>query len=328
MDKIIGWPPQERAELFELTATNRGMSAAVVEKDFWVCWILGKLFRTEGLEEKIMFKGGTTLSKVFGIIERFSEDIDLVLDWKDFVPEPPDKQRSRTKQNEFNRRTNQAAQVYLRDSFLPMLKGLIGNHCKVSIDTDEPHIIKVRYPASFSETYIRPEVLLEMRPLASWEPHDSYDITPYAAEEFPERFKNSNIRVRSIKAERTFWEKATILHVEAHRPEDKVVPERYSRHYYDMMFLANSSVKQSALADLDLLNQVVEFKDKYYHQNWANYPTAVPGSFRLYPPEHVRKSLKRDYDDMQVMIFGQTPRFEEIMNAIKDLEKEINQLKI
>jgi predicted nucleotidyltransferase component of viral defense system len=96
MDKIVNWTPEERAELFEVTAGVRGISSTIIEKDFWVCWVLGRIFTDKELAGKLIFKGGTTLSKVFGVIERFSEDIDLVLDWSGIVPEPVDIERTRT----------------------------------------------------------------------------------------------------------------------------------------------------------------------------------------------------------------------------------------
>lgn len=326
MDKILEWSAEKRKELFELTASELGMHVAVAEKDFWGCWILGKLFEAKDLHEKILFKGGTSLSKVFRIIDRFSEDIDLVLDWSDFIPEDADIARSKTKQNKFNQETNEAAQNYLKNTLLPMLKTLMGDYCQPSIDESKPLNINVRYTASFEVHYVNPEILLETGPLAAWEPQAIYRIRSYAAEAFPEKFENPEIEVRAIEAKRTFWEKATILHVVAHQPEDKAVPIRYSRHYYDMMSLANSAVKQQAFEDIELLKRVVAFKSKFYHQAWAKYDLAVPGSFKLSPTKRVEEILKKDYGEMQIMIFGETPSFGDIMDSIKNLETEINQL--
>ena len=119
MDKIVTWSIQDRAELFREAANRRGMSPAVIEKDFWVCWTLGKLFSSKFFKNVIMLKGGTSLSKVFGLIERFSEDIDLILDWNQVVEENPLLDRSKTKQDQFNKQTIQKNQQYLRDIFLP-----------------------------------------------------------------------------------------------------------------------------------------------------------------------------------------------------------------
>ena len=331
MDSVASWSPKDRKELFELTGTKRGIPAALIEKDFWVCWILDKIFTNENLSKGIVFKGGTTLSKVFNVIERFSEDIDLIIDWRVLNTESPDKVRSNKRQSKYIDELREAARIYIEEQFYPALSSLLGSTCEVSIDGDKPLNIGIRYPVSFpvsstENTYNRSEVLLETGPVAESEPYDSFTITSYAAEEFPDKFNKPTIQVKSLKAERTFWEKATILHVEAHRSADKTVPVRYSRHYYDMMSLANSEIKNRAFADIDLLERVVRFKDKFYHSAWANYQTAVIGTFKLVPPDHVRNALKSDYDDMKIMIFGDTPTFDEIMASIEVLETEINQL--
>jgi hypothetical protein len=139
-------------------------------------------------------------------------------------------------------------------------------------------------------------------------------------------FERPACTVRAIKAERTFWEKITILHHEAHRPENNAQPAGYSRHYYDVCRMAQSPVKQSAFADLELLQAVAAFKDKFYHRGWARYDLAVPGTMKLVPPPHVVASLEEDYHQMRFMIFGERPSLEEIMAALGALESEINAL--
>jgi predicted nucleotidyltransferase component of viral defense system len=99
IEKIAAWREKDRNDLFRETGARRNMSPAIVEKDFWVCWTLGRLFASEDLRSKLMFKGGTSLSKVFGLIERFSEDIDLILDWNEVAKEDPYTERSNTKQD-------------------------------------------------------------------------------------------------------------------------------------------------------------------------------------------------------------------------------------
>ena len=127
----------------------------------------------------------------------------------------------------------------------------------------------------------------------------------------------------AIAAERTFWEKATILHQEAHRTA--LIPQRYSRHYYDLYKLAVSPVRTSALANPKLLLDVVAFKQRFYPSGWARYDLAVPGSLKLLPtiPSHV-ENLARDYEEMQVMLFGAPPEFQEILDELRNLEAEIN----
>jgi len=326
MEKVATLPSEERAELFRETATRRGISNAVAEKDFWVCWSIAKLFDDQHLAPKILFKGGTSLSKVFRLIERFSEDIDLILDWREITNKNPEEQRSRTKQDQFNKQLQTAAQEYIRDQLLPLCQQLLAPVVQVELDPSDPHVISVKYPASFSETYIRPEIRLEIGPLAIWTPNERYEITPYCAEEFPKVFNRKTCNVQCIKAERTFWEKATILHHEAFRPDRSSQPDRYSRHYYDLARLAKSPVKKAAFSDLTLLTSVVASKDRFYPRGWARYDLAKPGTMRLSPPEHIQSSLERDYREMRVMIYGEIPPFDDLLSQIKTLESEINAL--
>jgi len=301
------------------------MPVESVEKDFWVCWVLDRLFRSPCLSRKVLFKGGTSLSKVFGLIERFSEDVDLILDWREVTTDEPMDDRSVSKQDKFNKALLEQAHEYLREAFLPEIQSMVSDVCEAVIE-DSPEIVKVKYPVAFPSDYLRPEIQLEVGPLASWVPHSEYEIRPYAAEVLPGAFERAKFTVRAIKAERTFWEKITILHHEAHRPRGNSQPGGYSRHYYDVCRMAGSDVKETAFADLGLLAAVVAFKDKFYHRGWARYDLAKPGSMRLVPPEHVLAQVEVDYGRMQFMIFGDRPSFATIMAKIGELETEINDL--
>ena len=189
-------------------------------------------------------------------------------------------------------------------------------------------MIDIRYPSAHSDRYLRPEIRLEIGPLAQWIPHATYRIKPYATEALPELFAEPDCAVRAIKAERTFWEKATILHAEAFREPPAVPPVRYSRHYYDLAMMAEDEpTRAAALGDLDLLRSVVEFKKKFYPRSGARYDLAKSGTFRLLPPAHARKSLAEDYEEMQVMLFGDAPAFDEILDKLGHLEQAINRMK-
>ena len=329
MNRVANLPAGQRRELFQESAHARGMNPAVIEKDFWVCWVLKQLFADSELGGRLVFKGGTSLSKVFGVIDRFSEDIDLVLDWRllgygEDQEDPYQDFESKGKQDRFNKGMNQKAAAYISGSLVSKLQGLfaICHDVKVAVDTGDPHAMNVKYPAAFSQDYLRPEVRLEIGPLASWVPSARHNIRPYSADIFPEVFEAPDCPVVAISAERTFWEKATILHQEAHR--DGVTPQRYSRHYYDTHRLATSPIRERALGDLALLGQVVEFKQRFYPCGWAHYEDAKPGTFRLMPGDERLQTLRRDYRDMKLMIFGETPDFETMMDTLKRLEDDIN----
>lgn len=317
----------ERSELFAETAARKGMTPAIVEKDFWVCWTLGRLFAHPDLSRLLMFKGGTSLSKVFNLIERFSEDIDLILDWRVVVGEDdPLAKRSVTKQETLNKMIDTKAVNYIGRELLEMISQAIDPICRCKLATDDLHTLNVQYPAAFSDVYLRPEVRLEIGPLAAWLPYDHYRVRPYTAEAFPHIFKQADCAVQAIRAERTFWEKATILHHEANRPEGNPQPLRYSRHYYDLAMMAASPVKDKALTDLALLADVVAFKKRFYPRGWAQYEQAKPGTFRLMPSGHVLTTVQKDYTQMRSMIYGRYPVFDEIMAMLHHLEGEINAL--
>lgn len=330
MRNIAKIKENDRKALFHNTAAKMGITDAIIEKDFWVCYMLDYLFHRCAWKDNIAFKGGTSLSKAYGLIERFSEDIDLILDWRVLgygINEPWEK-RSNTKQDIFNKEANTRAEEFLRDTFLPSvisdLTAELGENIKCFIDEDDPQTVKIAYPNSFADMSILQEIRLEIGALAAWTPVKIAGITPYAAQEYDRLFKQPSTDILTVLPERTFWEKVTILHREAFREEDRPFPSRYSRHYYDLYRMMQTEVKDNALADNDLLTRVVEFKDKFYRCPWARYDLAKRGSMRLMPPDYNLDKLRDDYEHMQNMLFGEKPSFEKIMDGIAKLEAEIN----
>ncbi len=331
MDKVARMPAEDRQDIFIEAAARLGIRPAIVEKDFWVCVVLKLLFEKSRFARSLVFKGGTSLSKAHGLIERFSEDIDLVLDWKLIgfgkgLKDPMQDFASNSKRDQFNQKINRLAAAYIASTICPELDELLrkeGIGLSASVDPDDPHVVNIRYPAAVAEAYIRPEVRLEIGPLASWVPSARHAIQPYAFDVLPEVFENPAFEVVAIAAERTFWEKATILHQEAHRTTP--IPQRYSRHYYDLYKLAVSRVRAVALADPKLRADVVAFEQRFYPSAWARYDLAVPGSFRLLPAAQAQtEALDQDYADMEVMLFGTPPEFRSIIAELKSLEEEIN----
>jgi hypothetical protein len=324
MDKVARLPAAQRRELFSEAAARLGMTPAVVEKDFWVTWLLERLFADAGLARLLMFKGGTSLSKAYGLIERFSEDIDLILDWRVLGGDDPLAKRSRSQQNRLNAEIDREALAYIAGPLLARIVAVAGDICQCAIGADDGHVVEVRYPAAFPDTYLRPELRLEIGPLAAWLPHEERPITCYAAQAFPRFFGQTEFPARVIRAERTFWEKATILHHEAYRPLESPLPARYSRHYYDLAQMSAAPVKAAALADMELLAAVVAFKQRFYPRPWARYDLAARGTLRLVPPAGMLKALEADYRAMADMIFGRAPAFADIVARLRALEAEIN----
>src|SRR5574344_1910944 len=323
---------KERQSLFHNTAVKMHLNDAIIEKDFWVCLVLDYLFYRCPYKNAFTFKGGTSLSKAWHIIERFSEDIDLILDWRvlGYAVEEPWKVRSNKQQDLFNKEANVRAEQFIRDKLAPAMQndftGILGRDADITVDADEPQTINFNYPHIFESSSILPAIRLEIGPLAAWTPAAEVEICPYSAELYPDVFVQKSTQILTVLPERTFWEKATILHHEAHRPETSVMPERYSRNYYDLYRLANSAVKEKAFSDLILLQKVVDFKKKFYPRSWAKYDDAKTRTFCLMPPVHSLKIIKSDYEKMSEMIYGPSPDFDSLMHSIKQLEDEINAL--
>ncbi len=149
MDRVARLPAQERSELFSETATQKGTTPAVVEKDFWVTWVLNRLFREPDLARLLMFKGGTSLSKVYNLIERFSEDVDLVLDWRVLGGDDPLAERSKTKQAQLNAAVNERAQKYISGELLKLVEAALDGVCGCHMEVDDPYVIDINYPRPF-----------------------------------------------------------------------------------------------------------------------------------------------------------------------------------
>jgi hypothetical protein len=305
---------------------------------FWVCWVLKQLFSIEAFSGRLLFKGGTSLSKIFRAINRFSEDIDLAVDYAALgftgLRDPRRQGLSRTKQTKLLAEMLRDCQRYIASGFISEFRtrcqaalGTDGNW-STAIDDRDPHVVRFHYPTSIAArlAYIAPQVVLELGTHAEFIPRDEFSIRPFAAEEFPRLFVEPEVRVTALLAKRTFWEKATMLHAQYHRGPGKPVLARYSRHYYDVAMLSQTPIKDEALADLQLLRDVVRHKETLYPAAWARYDLAVPGSLKLAPAGAGVSALKQGYRDMAMMIFGDPPRFESVMEKLTALEGEVNAL--
>jgi hypothetical protein len=344
MDKVAVLSRSDRAALFGQTGAALGVADTIAEKDFWVCWTLKRLF---GLQKQdaptLVFKGGTSLSKAFGAIRRFSEDIDLSFDRSDLGytgDRNPEKEGlSRKAADRLIEALAGDVEKHIADKLLPALRDAITAHLGVpetggwslEIDPRDAQTVNFRYPASLSAddyagmAYITPRVKLEFGARGDPWPTEERTIRPYAADEFPDFFDDADCEVTVLSAQRTFWEKATALHAEAHRPAVTATPQYFSRHYYDIAMLLDTEEGKAAAMDFDLLEQVAKHKSVFFRSAWANYDSARPGTLKLMPSEARQKDLRADYRDMAPMMFDETPlAFDEILARIQKLQDAIN----
>ncbi len=334
MNNIAKLSSNERSELFQATALSMGLPPTVIEKDFWVCFMLDYLFHTCKYQKAFVFKGGTSLSKSYHVIERFSEDIDLILDWREIIRDESNlwDDRSKTKQDQFNKQINALSAEFYSNTLVPFLneelQQKLGSGEWCSVDKNDEMVINFYYPQLFTEyDYLRDCIRLEIGPLAEWLPSHMTKITPFAAEKYPDLFLQKDTSVLTIDVERTFWEKITILHKISNFPKDKPLPSRYARHLYDVYNMGNSWVKEKAFERKELLEKDIIFKQKFYYAKSAHYETATLDNIMLLPNEYTMPAIIKDYDAMRNMIYGKIPELEDIIKYLSQLESEIHSLK-
>lgn len=336
MNELYLLSKDERGLFFRTASDIKNMPFEIIEKDYWVVWVLERLFSLEKLKPYLTFMGGTSLSKIYGLIDRFSEDIDLSIEREFFgfgAPHDPENASSKKKQNAIIGSLSKACSTYVQTQMLADLKDAFADKLGVTggwqvfIDKEDPdaQTLLFEYPSKTSKAgYIRPLVKIEIGARSEHWPVSEHRIQSYAKEALKEKIHESEIVVRALNAERTFWEKATILHQYAHLPEDKKLPPRISRHYYDFLRLLNSKIKEKALIESALLERVAIHKGIYFASSWASYGTARKGTLKLVPQPRVLKELENDYILMQAMLFREIPAWKLILTTIEQFEKEFN----
>jgi hypothetical protein len=337
VDRFLTMPANERRQLCEVAGVAMGLQPASVEKDFWVCWTLRELFALPESGPHLTFKGGTSLSKGWKLIERFSEDIDVVID-REFLGFGGEKSpEAATGSNERRRRLEAlkaASQQHIRQSLAPALTSRLRERLPgepawaLTDDADDPdrQTLVFEYPASFPVTdYLRPAVKIEMGARSDVEPSATPSIQPYIAEALPDALGPSTFTVQTLDPKRTFWEKSALLHEESYRTGARAPAVRLARHYYDLWCLLRAGVGDAALAEPDLFNRVVAHREVFFRRSKEAQYTLRPGSLRLLPATERQQDWQRDYEAMrETMFFGEPPEFAEILNVVGDFERRFN----
>ena len=323
---------QDRRDLFEAAAVSLGTNAQAIEKDFWVCRVIDALFKGLSRQPKLYFKGGTSLSKGFGLIRRFSEDIDIVLS-RDGPRLGPDRDPFVVGLSGSKRKGRFealgpicAAHVggRMRDGLAALLP-----QCAFELDPDDAQTLRVRYPSIYPpDPYLRPFVKIECGARGALEPIQIRTIAPYVQSLLEMRVDLTTPKVTLIAARRTFWEKALILHGVfcGFRDEGRLPTDAnpISRHYYDLAMMFGTKEGAAAVADLDLLADVREHKQLAFRRPWEKLAEATPGSVRLVPQGEVQELLAADFERMSGMMFGEPPTFEWVIDRLAETETAIN----
>jgi len=327
-------PPDERREYFEQAAARLGIDPLIIEKDFWVCWALRRLFKRRELEDHLLFKGGTSLSKVHRVIHRFSEDVDLGIKpaFLGVSDDAFEAVGSRSKLNQKMKELERKCDTYVRGNLRELLetdfRSVLGDAEQgtwLSHGADEQSVLRFEYPSDASaQGYIAKSVKLEFGSLTNQVPLEAGQVRAMVAEELDLDHPDAVAPVIVMAFGRTFWEKATILHAEFHRPHDTHMPPRYARHYADVADMWRDGRGRVAAKDLAQLDEVRRFEDRFFYSAWAHYDAARQGSLRLVPPTSRRVELDKDLQNMRLMFLRKPPTLDEVLASLGEAESAIN----
>lgn len=343
--KVLAASPSDRGDLFVGAGQRLGTAPQNIEKDFWVCWTLDALFNGPASQgPRFLFKGGTSLSKGFGLIERFSEDIDITVFREDIGEEASVEAlqvMSGKKRQAKLDAIKGACQTFIGGELLAHLSATLAEvvatadgetaAARVELDADDESrqslLLWYSSVTEASDGYIRKAVKIELGAKSALDPHAKHTITPYLAADLPD-LDLTVPDVTIVDAERTFWDKVVILHglrrwFDARRVL-RAGGQRVSRHYYDVYRLMNAETGNSALANPELGRNCVAHARMFFNSRDLDLAHAQPGSFSLNPTDAMIADLRRDYDAMTDMIFGQVPTFDAVLANVDDLECTLN----
>jgi len=336
MDKFLLLKDVDKKVYFNVVTHELGVTPQLIEKDFWVCWILKTLFSLPASGNHLTFKGGTSLSKCYNIIKRFSEDVDVSIE-RSFLtihePIEPDRKQSGKENQRRLDRLKQACQEKITDMIIPELEDKIGTalsgigtwEIKLDPDDSDKQTVLFTYPSVIDNGgsgYVQPVVKIELGARSDHWPVEIMSVKPYVSNAAG-KVAIEGTQVRVLGAERTFWEKATILHAIS---SGSKLRTRMSRHYYDVGAMVDSSIYGKAIKNIDLLIKVAEHKALFFKDKKARYDLARPGSLRLMPQDEHLAQLNEDYRQMQEMFFEDPPSLESILEKLKVVEDKINRM--
>ena len=321
---------ERRIEILNQATELTGLPAIAIEKDWWVTLCLNASFSLP-YSNQLVFKGGTSLSKGWDLIERFSEDIDLAIDRKFFRFEGD---ISNTQIRKLRKQSCEFISTeFLKDLTQTLTDWGATTECELFAqpikDSDkDPQVIEIHYNSvADTSEYLPQRVLIEISSRSLMEPTEKREINSILNVNFPKLdFATDTFTIPTVLPQRTFLEKTFLLHEEFSQEPEKIRIDRLSRHFYDFFRLLNSEIKEKALVETALLERVAIHKSIYFASSWANYGTARKKTLKLFPPPRILKELEKDYHLMEAMFFREVPDWEVILKTIENFEKEFNDL--
>lgn len=338
--QVIATPARDRLDLFLAAANRLGSPVGNIEKDFWVCWTLNALYhRLPPNGPRLLFKGGTSLSKAYNLINRFSEDIDVTVfrddlnqaaSIEDLAALSNKKRHAKLDAIRDSCRTHVTGA--LREALALRLAEDTNGAGRIEIDPDDSdgQTLLVWYPEVEPRdgAYVRPAVKIESGAKSALDPNRPALISPYIADDVP-GLDLSVLGVTTIEPGRTFWDKIVIAHGLRRWYERRGVlrqeGQRISRHYYDLHCLMGADIGRAALVDRGLAQDCVAHARMFFDRPDYDLASAERGSFAIEPVDSMIDALRRDYENTTAMIFGAAPSFEEILTSVQTLHAAVNE---
>jgi hypothetical protein len=322
---------EDRLEALGVAATESGRPVHLLEKDIWVVWAIDGLFSSD-FGEHLVFKGGTSLSKAYDVIRRFSEDIDVTYDVRELIPELVGDGAAIPKSNsqaaKWRAAIDEKLPAWVKDKVFPaIIKHADDTGVEVTATAGGTNVYIDYDPLANGKGYVPPRVTIEFGARSTGEPSEERHIACDAAEYLPDlEFPAADPKVMLPK--RTFWEKATAVHVFCKQAKQG---DRLSRHWHDLVRLDDAGYAEEALDDRLLANEVAEFKGKFFRANDSkgnqiDYAAAVSGGLQLVPDAEALKSLEADYKKMadDGILLDDAEPFADLIERCADLVKRAN----
>lgn len=329
---------EQQSQIVTTLAQTLGRSPEVLYKDVWVVWTLQHLFALPDAPTMV-FKGGTSLSKAYGAIARFSEDIDITVDHHDLAPDidPLASGISKTERKRRITALKLKLQGFVRDRLKPYFEGVAEAEGLTGVEVtfqtgDGPESLDANLEISFPKLglatggYYRDHVLIELGTRNPLEPNSTVALTADIASNITALSFPTAPNVAVLAAERTFWEKVTLIHDEVLRGEFRQQAKRLARHWSDVARLMQSDIGRQALTRRDLLEAVVETKKLYWSCRTSNYDACLRNAWQLLPEEDARDGLRADYQQMldNAMFYDDPLTFPELLDIIGLLQTTLN----
>ena len=328
MNKWLNTDKNRRIRIIENISNQTGLPSISIEKDWWVTMVLKALFSTL-FAEHLSFKGGTSLSKCWNLIERFSEDVDIAINREYFGF------GGELSKNQIGNKLRRASCTFTREILTAELKkrllelGIDESLFTIKVNitritTTDPEIIEVHYESIFDNAdYIQNRILIEVSGRSMKEPTERVNINSIISQSYPTaEFADVDFEINVVSPKRTFLEKAFLLHEEFHKPTKEIRIDRMSRHIYDLEKLMDTQIAKDALADKELYKSIIEHRQKLIGLKDFDYSTLNPGTLSFVPPADIIKEWEADYKRMQEsMIYGYSLPFEKLIERIKELNE-------